>query len=327
MVISDFIKSYKRLNYILNETRKPIPVIKILKHLNQTKLGFCLIKKGSSFKIFTDGDFRRKITNNNNFILANSYSIKSKSIKTIDVHKTLFDAYNIMNENKINVLIVTKSSKVYSYVTFHEISGNLSPERLNLDKEKLDKYEIDVNKHLLRYKFASCFINKKMDILDAACGTGYGSKILSKNAKSVLGLDYSKDAILLARSNYKSKNIKFLNENILNHNFKKKFDAIISLETLEHLDKKQSIFWLKKCRNLLKKKSIFLCSSPLLRVREGKPFITNPHHLHEMRQKEFFNNLKKIFMPKSINFFIQNNDHFIPHTDQKEGLCMAVLSI
>ena len=89
-----------------------------------------------------------------------------------------------------------------------------------------------------------------MEIIDAACGTGYGSNLLAKKAKSVLGIDYSKEAILFAKANYQSKNITFKVDNILNFNFKKKYDAIITLETLEHLSRSQAIKWLKKCRGV-----------------------------------------------------------------------------
>ena len=44
---------------------------------------------------------------------------------------------------------------------------------------------------------------------------------------------------------------------------------------------------------------------PLLRIRNGKPFITNPHHLHEMRRSELENLLKKTFKVNNINLFIQ----------------------
>ena len=168
-----------------------------------------------------------------------------------------------MKSRDINVIIVFKNKKYFSYITFHEIVNQLSPERINLDKEKLAKYDLDVSKHLIRYQFVSTFINSDMEIIDAACGTGYGSNLLAKKAKSVLGIDYSKEAILFAKANYQSKNITFKVDNILNFDFKKN-DAIITLETLEHLSRSQAIKWLKKCKNSLKSNSTFICSSQCL---------------------------------------------------------------
>ena len=64
--------------------------------------------------------------------------------------------------------------------------------------------------HLNRYYFASNFCKNKV-VLDAACGEGYGSYIIAKNAKNVVGLDISKQSILSARERYgKARNIDFV---------------------------------------------------------------------------------------------------------------------
>jgi 2-polyprenyl-3-methyl-5-hydroxy-6-metoxy-1,4-benzoquinol methylase len=230
-------------------------------------------------------------------------------------------------KNNLNTIIITKKNKIISYIQKDEIIEYLSPERINIEKSKINKYRLDLKKHFTRYNFASLFTSNNFEVLDAACGTGYGSFILSKKSKNVTSIDYSKTAISLAKKNYSSKNISFKNENINNFITKKKYDLIVSIETLEHLNKKNAIIWLKKCKLMLKKHGIFICSSPLLRIKKNRPYITNPHHLYEMRKEEFFQNLKKIFKPKSLSAFIQNDGGFIPLSNEKNGLCFAVLKI
>ncbi len=68
-----------------------------------------------------------------------------------------------------------------------------------------------------------------------------------------------------------------------------------------------------------------MCSSPLLRIRNGKPFITNPHHLNEMKRSELENILKKTFKVKNINLFIQENNNLKPCIEENEGLSIFVL--
>ena len=63
--------------------------------------------------------------------------------------------------------------------------------------------------HIHRYFFASKFVKDKK-VLDLACGEGYGSDILSKTAKSVVGIDINKTTILHAQRKYLAKNIKFI---------------------------------------------------------------------------------------------------------------------
>ena len=107
--------------------------------------------------------------------------------------------------------------------------------------------------------------------------------------------------------------------------FKKKFDVIVSLETLEHINKSDGIKWIKKCFKLLKKNGIFICSSPLLRIRNGRPFITNPHHLHEMKRSELEKVLKKVFKTKNIYLFIQETNNLKPCINENEGLSIFVI--
>ena len=99
----------------------------------------------------------------------------------------------------------------------------------------------------------------------------------------------------------------------------------MSLETLEHINKTDGINWIKKCYKMLKKEGIFICSSPLLRIRNGKPFITNPHHLHEMKKTELEKILKKTFKTKNLNLFIQEKNNLKPCTSENEGLSIFVL--
>ena len=46
-------------------------------------------------------------------------------------------------------------------------------------------------------------------VLDAACGEGYGSYLLSKSAASVIGVDVSPDAVAHAGQRYKHPNLAF----------------------------------------------------------------------------------------------------------------------
>lgn len=99
--------------------------------------------------------------------------------------------------------------------------------------EKIENIE---KKHVERYEYAQKYCENK-DVLDAACGCGYGSNILSENAKCVLGVDYSQEAIEYAQKFWDAENIA-LKQFDLNADLTVlgKFDVIVSLETVEHLD-------------------------------------------------------------------------------------------
>lgn len=64
-----------------------------------------------------------------------------------------------------------------------------------------DRIEAD---HLARYRFASRSAAGK-DVLDIACGVGYGSELLmAAGAKSYTGVDINADEIAYARETYGS---------------------------------------------------------------------------------------------------------------------------
>jgi 2-polyprenyl-3-methyl-5-hydroxy-6-metoxy-1,4-benzoquinol methylase len=325
MQIKLYLKNNPRKKFLISSEKDDVPIIKIIKLINQNSLGFGILKIKNRYKILTDGDFRRNVVKDNHFIIKKSSQIKDKKIFSIDCNETMYKAYRLMSEKEINCILVTKNNKIFSYLTLHEINASLSPERLNLDKNKLKKFNLDISKHLIRYNFANLFIKENSEVLDAACGVGYGTNILSKKSRNIIGIDYSKPAIKFAKQNHQNKKIKFFESNILNFKYKKKFDAIVSLETLEHINKIDGIKWIKKCYNLLKKDGIFVCSSPLLRIRNGRSYITNPHHLHEMKRSELENILKKIFKLKNINLFIQENNNLKPCIKENEGLSIFVL--
>jgi SAM-dependent methyltransferase len=86
--------------------------------------------------------------------------------------------------------------------------------------------------HVKRYQFATKYVFDEESVLDAACGTGYGSWILAQQSKNVTGMDISEHALDWARKYWSGP------EYILGDVQREKLgyhDAIVSFETLEHL--------------------------------------------------------------------------------------------
>ena len=95
---------------------------------------------------------------------------------------------------------------------------------------------LDGKAHYKRYFFAQRFCKGK-NVLDIACGTGYGAKILSEVAGKVVGVDRDRNAINYALKHYKVQNLSFVCASVEEfHIGKGKYDVIVCFETLEHLD-------------------------------------------------------------------------------------------
>ncbi len=96
-------------------------------------------------------------------------------------------------------------------------------------------------------------------VLDAGCGTGeLAYCIAKKGAKEVLGVDYSKEAIAVAHKTYRSENLAFRAGNI--ENIQGRFDVVVSLGTLEHLNDPLSA--LRKLKNLLSPDGSLIITCP-----------------------------------------------------------------
>jgi len=150
--------------------------------------------------------------------------------------------------------------------------------------------------HLKRYEFVKQFCKDKV-VLDAACGAGYGSNYLAVNAKEVVGLDISKEAVAYAKEYYQRQNLHFEIADIQNLNFPDGyFDIVCSFETIEHLDNLQN--FLAEVRRVLKKQGVFIVSTPYV----SKTFSTpkNPYHKIEFSKNDFRDLLNKYFTDVQI---------------------------
>lgn len=150
--------------------------------------------------------------------------------------------------------------------------------------------------HWHRYLFATRFVNNKQ-VLDIACGEGYGSDLLASVAKSVVGVDVSQDAINHASSRYLRDNLEFRCGEASNIPFQGEavFDVVVSFETIEHLDEANQRDFLKEIKRLMKPQGIFLLSTPNKQIYSDIPGYKNPFHLKEFYEQELNKFLKKYF--------------------------------
>lgn len=89
--------------------------------------------------------------------------------------------------------------------------------------------------HLARYHFAAPFVNGKR-VLDIACGTGYGTRLLAEaGAQDVLGVDLSADALAIAQDRFAHPRVEFRQGDIFAFSPPWVPDLITSFETIEHV--------------------------------------------------------------------------------------------
>jgi GT2 family glycosyltransferase/SAM-dependent methyltransferase/glycosyltransferase involved in cell wall biosynthesis len=142
--------------------------------------------------------------------------------------------------------------------------------------------------HWHRYLYASGWVAGK-NVLDIACGEGYGSYFLAKSAARVLGVDISPEAVLHATTHYLSPNLEFLTGSVDNIPVlgERIFDVIVSFETIEHVPAPAQAAFLREVKRLLKPGGIFIVSTPNKHFYSDVPQYKNEYHLREFQLEEF----------------------------------------
>lgn len=122
----------------------------------------------------------------------------------------------------------------------------------------IDRYQFSVRKLTEIYSDS-----KELTILDAACGTGYGSSLL-KNIRSsqVIGLDICPETVSYAQKKYSTENclFKLCDLTQMKKIEDQTIDAVVSFETIEHLE--TPTIFLKNINRVLKKGGYLIISTP-----------------------------------------------------------------
>lgn len=137
--------------------------------------------------------------------------------------------------------------------------------------------------HYLRYAVA-VGLAKGRDVLDCASGEGYGSALLARTARSVIGVDVSADAVTHARATYAHHNLSFLEGSAAALPLPDaSVDLVVSFETIEHHTQQAEM--LAEFRRVLRPDGLLLLSSP------DKAYVEdvmgpNPFHVRELYRQE-----------------------------------------
>jgi 2-polyprenyl-3-methyl-5-hydroxy-6-metoxy-1,4-benzoquinol methylase len=149
--------------------------------------------------------------------------------------------------------------------------------------------ELLAAEHLARYEWASALAPARR-VLDAGCGTGYGSRILSTaGARHVLGADIAAAVVEAARA-HESDCLEFAQADIARLPYADgSFDLITCFEVIEHVPEPGAV--LAELARVLAPGGVLAISSPNAdRYPQG-----NPHHLREFTTGEFEALLQEVF--------------------------------
>lgn len=180
----------------------------------------------------------------------------------------------------------------------------LSEQSLYRESERWVKgftYKEVEKSHLDRY-FLACKYAEGKNILDIACGSGYGDYLLINegHAKSVTGVDLNNDAIRYGNIRYFNTNITRIVADATQFSSSKKFDFIISYETIEHIPNYMD--FLVNLNQNLNEDGLLIISTPISRYTTKNT--DNPYHVIEWSFSDFHNLVSQHFTIYKI--FVQD---------------------
>jgi SAM-dependent methyltransferase len=121
-----------------------------------------------------------------------------------------------------------------------------------------------------------------LDVVDMACGEGYGSAVLARRARRVTGVDANSEAHEHARAKYTQPGVRFVRDLI--ETYIQPCDAVVFLQTIEHVKHPEQVLAHFKAMA-----DVVYVSTPnlLTLAPPGAHKSDNPWHLREYRAEEF----------------------------------------
>jgi O-antigen biosynthesis protein len=138
--------------------------------------------------------------------------------------------------------------------------------------------------HVHRYALA-CELAGGLDVLDIACGEGYGSAMLAARARRVVGVDLAVDVVTHARRRYAGSALQFLAGRADHIPLADaSVDLVVSFETIEHMDGHELV--IAELKRVLRPRGVLIISTPEKSVYSDGRTMTNPYHVKELHGEE-----------------------------------------
>jgi len=147
--------------------------------------------------------------------------------------------------------------------------------------------------HLHRYLFALRSAVRK-SVLDVASGSGYGTGLLAKVARSVWAVDIDAAAVAQARRTVRDGNISFISADGRHLPLRTgTMDLVVAFEVIEHVRDQKGM--VRELARVIKAGGLVLISTPNKAVYSDARKYVNPFHLREFYRDEFLDLLRSEF--------------------------------
>lgn len=173
---------------------------------------------------------------------------------------------------------------------------------------------------LARYKFASKMLEYKKDfrILELGCNEGVGTFFFTQmpNCVEYVGVDINREAIKWGTNNIKpnaeqlGKKVSFLEADFLGGELGGGYDAVVSLDVIEHIQKSDEKKYMKTIIKNLKNDGVAIIGTPNIKMCQYQSEETKKVHVNMFEQKRLYSLLNTVF----YNVFLFSMNDEVIHT-------------
>ena len=163
----------------------------------------------------------------------------------------------------LNVMTTINKEEIQKFSNLAEewwdVNGKFKPLHM-FNPIRIQYIKDKIQEHFNLDKSEEGFL-QNLNILDIGCGGGLISEPLARLGGNITGIDASKKNIQVAESHAKQNGlkIKYLNKSPEQLDEKEKFDIILNLEIVEHVEDVN--LYIKSCQRLLKKNGIMFTAT------------------------------------------------------------------
>jgi 2-polyprenyl-3-methyl-5-hydroxy-6-metoxy-1,4-benzoquinol methylase len=192
---------------------------------------------------------------------------------------------------------MNQNSRSYSSMTAGQADQFDAGERVYVGKTSRNS---TVQEHIARYEFALGQISEGGLVVDAACGSGFGSQMLARRARHVVGLDVSESAVNYAARNHWSSQLSYLRADLTRGLplQSASVDHIVSFETIEHVPNPERL--VSEYARVLKRGGQLILSTPDRVVYSELSGYSNPFHRAELSRREFIDLVSVYYKVEAI---------------------------
>ncbi|HLI32323.1 MAG TPA: methyltransferase domain-containing protein [Solirubrobacteraceae bacterium] len=136
-------------------------------------------------------------------------------------------------------------------------------------------------RHLVVYEWIAARVAGR-NVIDMACGEGYGSALIAEHAASVVGVEANPETYEHARLRYRAPNLRF--ERDLIETFAERAEVIVCLQTIEHVRDPEGVL---AHFATLAQEAFVSTPNVLTLAPAGAQHSGNPFHLREYTPEQF----------------------------------------